>query len=232
MEDIYMNNEMTLEIREYMNIIKKYKWFIIIVTMLTTISTAVMSFQNPTTNYSTVTTMVPVKVSSEANKQIQSGDVGVNKELMDTYNEILQSNAVAIKASEKLNGDINVDMIKSFYSASSKANTQVLTMQVQTPTPQNTLDIAKAVTESFQEEVQAIYPLTTFKVIDEPQLPKYPISQNKTKQIALGFLLSLLASIVIVLARNYFDTTIRTKRDAEKYLGLPVIGDISRYSTK
>lgn len=223
---------MISEIKEYVNIIKKGKWFIIIITLLTTFGSAVISFHNVTPSYLSVTTMVPVKASSTSNGQIQNSDIQLHKDLMETYSEILQSKSVAIKASKKLNGSISADMIRSFYRVNSGLTSQILTVEAQGTAPQQALDIANAVTESFKEEVQRVYPFATFRIVDEPELPNRPISQDKAKKIFVTFLLALVASVGTIFARGYFDTTIRTRRDVEKYLNLSVIGSISKYSMK
>ncbi len=63
-------------------------------------------------------------------------------------------------------------------------------------------------------------------IVDEADLPTAPIAPRKGRTVALGFLLGLLASSAYVVARGLMNRTIKSSEDVEKYLGIPVLGQI------
>ena len=64
------------------------------------------------------------------------------------------------------------------------------------------------------------------KVIDEPQLPKSPISTKKMQKLLLGLLASLGFGVLISVIVDRFDDTIKDENDINQYLGLAVFGTL------
>ena len=62
--------------------------------------------------------------------------------------------------------------------------------------------------------------------MDKAQIPNYPIKPQKTLNVAIAFVMGLMVSVGIVFLMEYLDTTIKTEKDIEHYLGLSVIGTI------
>jgi capsular polysaccharide biosynthesis protein len=52
------------------------------------------------------------------------------------------------------------------------------------------------------------------------------IVNNKNVNIIIAFIIGLTLGTLIILAIEYFDNTVKTPEDVEKYLDLPVIGTI------
>lgn len=63
-------------------------------------------------------------------------------------------------------------------------------------------------------------------IVDEPVLPTAPIAPKKTLTIVLAFLLGLLGSSAFVVGRGMLNNTIKTSEDIEKYLEIPVLGQV------
>ena len=63
------------------------------------------------------------------------------------------------------------------------------------------------------------------KVIDEPEIPRYPIQRNKTQKLVFAFLASLGLGLVLSIIIDRFDTTIKDENDID-HLNLPVFGTL------
>ena len=50
--------------------------------------------------------------------------------------------------------------------------------------------------------------------------------------LGLSIVVGLGLGIAVAVALEYFDTTVRTPDDVERYLGLPVIGIVPRFEAK
>lgn len=79
------------------------------------------------------------------------------------------------------------------------------------------LEEAKVAEVSISRDVQ---------IVDKGDVPIRPIAPRKGMSIILGFLLGLLGSCGFVIARDLMNRTIKSNEDVEKYLGLPVLGQI------
>jgi uncharacterized protein involved in exopolysaccharide biosynthesis len=69
-------------------------------------------------------------------------------------------------------------------------------------------------------------------VIEDAWVPRAPLRPRKTINLAISVLVGLFVGVGVALAIEYFDTTVKTPDDVERYLGLPVIGIVPLFATK
>lgn len=70
------------------------------------------------------------------------------------------------------------------------------------------------------------------RVVEEAIKPTAPVKPRRTWNLALSIAGGLFLGIVVALAVDYFDTTVKTPDDVERYLGLPVIGIVPVFGGK
>ena len=84
-----------------------------------------------------------------------------------------------------------------------------------------------AVIKRLQETtVTAGLDKTPFRIVGQPQIATEPVKPNRPKILIVAFLLSLAASIGVVLALDSIDATFRSVNEVEKSLGVPVIAAV------
>lgn len=76
------------------------------------------------------------------------------------------------------------------------------------------------------DKMRLMAPRTCLEVYSRPGLPGAPSSPNYRLNLITGAVIGLLAGIVVAFISNYFDTSIKTLEDAERSMGLPVLGVI------
>jgi uncharacterized protein involved in exopolysaccharide biosynthesis len=64
------------------------------------------------------------------------------------------------------------------------------------------------------------------RIAENATLPTGPISPRKTQNLIIGLVLGLIAGVGITYFQNYFDRSIRTEEDVQRYFGLPVLSVI------
>jgi uncharacterized protein involved in exopolysaccharide biosynthesis len=67
-------------------------------------------------------------------------------------------------------------------------------------------------------------------VIEEAPAPRAPIKPRKAINLIVSVLVGLFVGVGVALTIEYFDTTIKTPDDVERYLGLPVIGIVPLFA--
>jgi uncharacterized protein involved in exopolysaccharide biosynthesis len=68
--------------------------------------------------------------------------------------------------------------------------------------------------------------VSNIRITEQAQLPMFPISPNKKRNLLLGVILGLMIGIGISFLWEYLDRSLRTEEDVRKYLGLPVLSVI------
>jgi uncharacterized protein involved in exopolysaccharide biosynthesis len=69
-------------------------------------------------------------------------------------------------------------------------------------------------------------------VIEEAVTPRFPIRPRKTVNLLVAVVAGMLIGVGTALTIEYFDTTVKTPDDVERYLGLPVIGIVPQFVVK
>ena len=75
-------------------------------------------------------------------------------------------------------------------------------------------------------EVTRILKADNVQVIDQALVPQFPVKPRPMFNMAVAGVLGAMLGLGIILVREYFDDTIKTTEDIERYLQLPVLGTI------
>ncbi|SDL28282.1 Capsular polysaccharide biosynthesis protein [Clostridium cochlearium] len=224
-----MEEEITLDLKDFFYIIKKRSKLIIGITLMCTIVAGLLSFFVIKPTYEVSTDIIIGKLESEDGKLQSNNDVMMYQNLIKTYAVIAESQRVSEKASNKLNGKYTIAQLKDMMTVTPKQGTQILVIKNQGKDPQQTAKVAKAIVQSFVEEAKDVYPTGgNISVIDEPKVPKKPVKPKKALNMAIAFIIGLMGSIGLTFLIEYMDNTIKTENDVEKYLDLPVVGIIPK----
>ena len=70
------------------------------------------------------------------------------------------------------------------------------------------------------------------RVVEEAQVPAFPIKPQKSREIGIAIILGLLAGIGVALFLERLDNTIRTPEEVQNYLGFPVLGVVPIFEAK
>jgi polysaccharide biosynthesis transport protein len=107
---------------------------------------------------------------------------------------------------------------------------QYLALQRETETNQQLYDsIAKRMKETG---VTGGLETNNVRVVETATAPTAPIRPRKAWNLGLSIVVGLGLGIAVAIAIEYFDTTVRTPDDVERYLGLPVIGIVPKFEAK
>lgn len=226
-----MEQEITLDLKEIGEIIRKRAVLIISITLLMTIASGAISWFLLDPIYETKSSIIIGKPAEQQGEKIQYNDVMMYQKLVKTYGEIAKSYTVAEKTYEALDVEhpITLQDLRNSITVTPQADTQIIVIKAESIYPQDVANIVNTLTDQFIKEAQRLYPSENVQVMDEAQIPENPIKPKKAVNVAIAFVLGLMISLGITFLLEYLDTTIKTEKDIENYLGLPVIGTIPRH---
>jgi uncharacterized protein involved in exopolysaccharide biosynthesis len=106
----------------------------------------------------------------------------------------------------------------------SEKEIKFLTLQREVETNQQLYD---AVLKRLKETgVTGQLETNNVRVMEEATVPGAPVRPRRARQILVGVVAGLVLALGVALGIEYFDTTLRTPDDVERYLGLPVVAII------
>lgn len=224
-----MDDEITLDLRDFFHILRKRIKMILIITILTTLVSGVISFFVIKPTYEAKTSIVIGKTENAADdkSQYNYNDIMMFQKLVKTYAEIGKSTAVAENAAARVK-NIKAQEIQKMVTVTPQTDTQIVEFKVENNNARQAYLITNAVTEAFMQESKRIYPAGNVQIMDEAKVPENPMKPKKLLNIAIAFFIGLMASVGISFILEYMDRTIKTEDDINRYLELPVIGIIPK----
>lgn len=225
-----MDEEITLDLRDFFNILRKRLKLIVGITVLCTLVSGILSFFVIKPTYQAKTSIVIGKTDSESTadkSQYNYNDVMMFQKLVKTYAEIGKSRAVAENASARAK-NVTADQIQKMVTVTPQADTQIIEFKIENNDPKQAYIIINAVSEAFIQEAKRIYPSGNIQVMDNAKTPEKPIKPKKALNVAIAFFIGLMASVGLAFVLEYMDSTIKTEDDISRYLDLPVIGIIPK----
>ncbi len=181
---------------------------------------------NNTINYGEVGT----QVGNDGSGSITSSEVTINNSLLATYRELAKSSTVIRKVIEELENDninnINEASLKSQVDITSVTGTQMINITVTNTDPYLATTITNKLADIFSDAVKATYKTNNISVVDYAEVPTYPSNINTTRTAVIFAAIGLFLSIVTILIINLLDNTIKTAKDIEKAVNLPVLAEL------
>lgn len=219
-----MNNEEydVIDLEEIIEILKKHIKWLIIIPLIFAVIAAVVSIWLIKPVYEASTTII-VRQDKGMDEEIDIGDVNLGKGLVYTYAEMARSNTVIENTRKRLELD---KFDKSMITVSPVRDTQILKIAITNTNPVLAADIANTLVEEFTKEILRITRSNNVAVVDYAVVPMVPVKPDKMMNTVIAAVLGEILTVMLIFLREYMDKTVKTERDIEKYIGVPVIGSI------
>ncbi|PGZ91720.1 Wzz/FepE/Etk N-terminal domain-containing protein [Bacillus sp. AFS029533] len=219
--------EETISLQELFGVIKKRLIMIISITVVATVVTGVISYLFLTPIYQSSTQLLVNQKETKDSSIYQNNQVQTNVQLINTYNVVIKSPAILDEVINQLNLDYTVAELTKNITVASEANSQVFTVSVQDPNPEQAQKIVNTIASVFQANIKTIMSVDNVTVLAKADLSENPIKPNKKLNIVIGFAVGLMISVGIAFLLEFLDNTVKTEKQLEELLELPILGVIS-----
>ena len=150
--------------------------------------------------------------------------INSNNLMVNNYIEMLKGNNIQSQAADELN--METSKVKAALTISNQANTQIISITATTTDPELSKQIVDAVVKVFRKEVKETLNVNNIAVVDQAEVATAPVSPNLKINLIIGALLGGFISVGYLFIKFMLDTHIHNKEEAEKYLGIPMLGSI------
>lgn len=178
--------------------------------------------------YSSYTTII---LSSNESTITQS-DINLNKNLVNTYAEIVKSRRVLEQVIDELNLEITYEQLAGKISVSAVNNTEIIKISVNDADAIKAKNIANITANYFANEVVDLYNMNNVDILDEAIEANAPYNINVVKQLIIYFMLGLVLAAGILFVIFYFDRTVKSIEQVEQKIKLPILGGVQDISKK
>jgi capsular polysaccharide biosynthesis protein len=198
--------------------LKKRVWIILIITALSTIAGIFYSAMNvPTPLYQTSSRIILGEKSDMNTLQVIIRDKTVLEKVINQLD--------LARSPESLANQINVQRVDE---------SQIVSISVVDTDPNLAAEIANTTAEVFKEEIPKIIDFNDVSILSTAEMNPFPINggANGSRTIMIALIFGLVAGIGFAFFLDSLDETIKSVKDVEAYLDLPVLGKISKMNKK
>ena len=203
------------------------KWYIILIMIVCIALGSIYSFLYKIPEYKSTATIVLTQASTDINtgvtNSITTTDITMNKSLVETYSDIIESKTILNQVIENLNLEISNDELMKYISVRSE-DTAILYIDVINQNAEFCEKVANEVTKVFSEKVKDLYKISNINILDNAVKEDEPYNINHMKDLVIFGMIGVFISGALVLIIYMLDTTVKQEEDIEENVGLPVIG--------
>lgn len=160
----------------------------------------------------------------------ESGSLDYNSQMA---NSKLVTNAVNLLTQNNIMSEVakdvgmeNAESVKKCITVTNEANTEIITITATTTDPKLSKNIANGTVSTFTKTMQKNLNVRNIEVVDKAKLSYVPSGPNIKKNTLLATMVGFVLGCGYAVLRFLFDNRLRTKEEAEKYLGIPVFCEI------
>ena len=216
-----------LDLKELFNIFWSRKVYIAIITAIFFVVGIIYTYIFVTPDYESTTTIILAKSSETTTgdtETITTTDLTLNQKLVSTYSELIKSKNILNDVINHLQINKTVAGLRSAITVSAVKDTDLIQIKVKDAEPEIAQTIASEIADVFIEKVaNGVYKINNVQVWDKAEVPTSPYNINHMKDLIIFIFIGVVFSAVYALIANMLDTTVKSKEDIEKKLGVSVL---------
>jgi len=167
-----------------------------------------------------------------SSETITQNDITINKNLVNTYAEIVKSRRVLDQVINELSLDLSYSELNNSITVEPINNTEIIRIIVRSNNSKEAMDIANSASYFFSKEVKEIYNMNNVSILDSAIEAKHPYNINVPKQLCIYLIIGIILSFFIIFIIFYFDRTIKSVEQLEQKFKLPILGSVQEFNSK
>ena len=159
-------------------------------------------------------------VSASSDSVVNLSDLNIGTSLSNDYVELMQTRPVVEGVIEELGLDYSYEELLKLISLSVVNNTRIVKISVTSTDPREAMNIANQMAKTSQVELPKVMEAPTPTIAEMAVLPTRRSSPSLIKNVALGSVSLLMATLFVLTVIYRMDDTVKTSEDLEKAFGV------------
>jgi len=223
----YANNyddETSIDLLEILGAFRKYYRLLLVLTILFgAISGAATKFLVQPTYASSATIFLTPTVGAQGNVDFSS--LNSNQKLVNNVMSLLTQENIMAEVVKGTSLETVAD-VRNVLSITNKTDTELVTIRATTHDAKLSKDIVTITVNTFIDTMQENLNLRNIEIVDKPKLSYKKVGPNVKKNTLIGAALGLVLGMLYVMYKVLTDNRLKSKEEAEKYLGIPVFCEL------
>ena len=147
-----------------------------------------------------------------------------NSKLVTNVVNLMTQNNVMSEVAKDV-GMENAASVKKCISVTNETNTEIVKVTATTTDPKLSKDIANGTVTTFIKTMQKNLNVRNIEIVDKAKLSYVPSGPSIKKNTMMAALVGGVIGVGYAVLKFLLDNRLRTKEEAEKYLGIPVFAE-------
>ena len=218
-----------INLRDLLSYFKKHLILFIVVILFVVSAGTIYSVFILKPEYKSQATVI---LSSDKSKNTVQSEINANKNLIDTYTEVVKSHRVLDRVKSEMQiSDTYEQLVKKVTVASLK-DTEIISISVVDLDKNHSYSLANRIADTFTDEIGQIYNDKSVNVLDRAVEPQKPYNVDIVKQEAIYAAAGIVLATAVIFLMFYFDRTIKTTEQIEQLFKLPIYGKVRKLETE
>lgn len=216
-----------INIRDFLNYLKKYVLVIVAVALVLIIGVFIYDKSIKKPLYTTYTTIILTKSNeAQTGTTITQNDILLNQKLVETYSKIIKSKLVLEQVISETGVTYTAEELGENVNVEAYENTAMLKISVTDQDPELAASIANSIAQAFSGEIAKIYQINNISVVDVAVTPEEVSNNTLKRDLLIALFISIFGTIGVVFVVYYFDDTVKLTDDLEEEIGMPVVAKV------
>ena len=207
------------------------RWYLFIVFPILMAGALYMySFYNYTPVYTASATLMVTRPGGTIISH--SSDVFLSRTLVATYEEIATSRRILNLVATDDMIPYSHEVLRGKLQVKGVEGTEFINLSVTDHDPVLASYIANMASRIFMDQIGSVISGASVSILDEAPVPTFPSNQPAARNMVVAAMMGLMMAGGLAFLIDYMDQSIKERDEAEKLLGLPVLGLVPRVPGK
>lgn len=218
-----------INLRDLLSYFKKRLILFIVVVLFVVSAGTIYSVFILKPEYKSQATVI---LSSDKSKNTVQSEINANKNLIDTYTEVVKSHRVLDRVKSEMQIEDTYEQLVKKVTVASLKDTEIISISVVDLNKNHSYSLANKIADTFTDEIGQIYNDKSVNVLDRAVEPQKPYNVDIIKQEAIYAAAGIVLATAVIFLMFYFDRTIKTTEQIEQLFKLPIYGKVRKLETE
>ena len=218
-----------INLRDLLSYFKKHLILFIVVVLFVVSAGTIYSVFILKPEYKSQATVI---LSSDKSKNTVQSEINANKNLIDTYTEVVKSHRVLDRVKSEMQIEDTYEQLVKKVTVASLKDTEIISISVVDLNKNHSYSLANKIADTFTDEIGQIYNDKSVNVLDRAVESQKPYNVDIVKQEAIYAAAGIVLATAVIFLMFYFDRTIKTTEQIEQLFKLPIYGKVRKLETE
>lgn len=218
-----------INLRDLLSYFKKHLVLFVVMVLFVVSAGTIYSVFIQKPEYKAQATVI---LSSDKSKTTIQNEINANKNLIDTYTEVVKSHRVLDRVKSEMQINDSYEQLVKKVTVASLKDTEIISISVVDLDKYHSYSLANKIADTFTDEISQIYNDKSVNVLDRAVEPQKPYNVDIIKQEAIYAAAGIILATAVIFLMFYFDRTIKTTEQIEQLFKLPIFGKVRKLETE